>query len=68
MFVALLVFGVAGSVLGQDGAKQIPKEVGAITGTFTGSWSMFGIDGQGQVIKKGVWTDTMKRGEPANQG
>jgi hypothetical protein len=64
LFLAVLLSGLAVSGRGQGISKQVPKEVGAIAGTFTGSWIIYGIDGQGQVIKKGVWTDTMKAENP----
>jgi hypothetical protein len=53
--VALATYGLA-----QSSSKQVPKEVEAISGTFTGTWVMYGIDGQAQVIKRGSWTDTMR--------
>ena len=57
--------GLANSGPAQTGTKQVPKDVEAISGTFKGSWTMFGIDGQGQVVKRGSWTDTMKADSPA---
>jgi len=53
-------FCLATAGLAQSGSPQVPKEVTAISGTYTGSWTMFGIDAQGQVVKRGGWTDTMK--------
>jgi hypothetical protein len=44
----------------QTDSKPVPKEVEAISGTYIGIWTMYGIDGQGQVTKRGSWTDTMR--------
>jgi hypothetical protein len=49
-------------------SKEIPKEVRALQGTWTGSWTMFGIDDRGEVVKRMTWTDTMKAGSPRVQG
>src|ERR1044072_1797084 len=54
------------SVAGQ--AKQIPKEVLAIAGTFKGEWAMFGIDGKGEVVKRVSWTDVIKAENPTVKG
>ena len=43
-----------------DSTKRIPAEVRALTGTFTGEWTMFGIDDRGNIVKRMAWTDTMK--------
>jgi len=61
----LLYFGLTLSAFAQSNSSQVPKEVNAIAGTFAGSWTRFGIDGQGQVVKMGAWTDTMKAENPA---
>ena len=39
---------------------DIPKEVRWLEGTYVGSWTMYGIDEKGEVVKKMAWTDTMK--------
>jgi hypothetical protein len=46
--------------LSADPPKDAPKEVRALEGTFTGAWTMYGIDDKGAVVKKMTWTDTMK--------
>ena len=51
-------------VFAQSAPKQVPKEVAAITGTYTGSWAMFGIDQAGQVVKRTTWTDVIKAENP----
>lgn len=41
-----------------------PKAVSDITGTYIGSWTSYGLDANGQVIKQAAWTDTMKAENP----
>ncbi len=43
---------------------QIPKEVKDLVGTYTGSWQIYGLDANGQVIKQAAWTDTLKAENP----
>jgi hypothetical protein len=43
-----------------DPKSEVPKEVRALEGTYIGSWTMFGIDDKGAVVKRMSWTDTMK--------
>jgi hypothetical protein len=52
----------------QTTAKPLPKELYDITGTFTGVWTMFGIDEKGQIVKKASWTDTIKTENPMIKG
>jgi hypothetical protein len=52
----------------QNPTKQLPKEISDLTGTFTGEWSMFGIDASGQVVKKMSWTDIIKTENPVIKG
>ncbi|MBY0230874.1 MAG: hypothetical protein K2W96_16435 [Gemmataceae bacterium] len=47
-----------------SGADEVPKEVRALAGSYAGSWTMFGIDGKGEVVKKMAWTDTVKAERP----
>src|SRR5688572_25662514 len=47
---------------------RVPKEVRALVGTYTGSWTMFGIDDQGNVKRQMAWTDTMKAENPEVKG
>jgi hypothetical protein len=49
-------------------ADTPPKEVRDLIGTYTGSWTMFGIDAKGEVIKRMAWTDTIKAEKPEVQG
>ena len=41
-------------------AKEVPEEVRALEGTYTGAWTMYGINDKGEVVKKMSWTDTVK--------
>src|SRR4051794_12667050 len=43
-----------------DPSGEIPKEVRALEGTYTGAWTMYGIDEKGEVVKRMTWTDTLK--------
>lgn len=47
---------------------DVPQEVRALEGAYTGSWTMYGIDGKGDVVKRMAWTDTMKAANAEVQG
>ena len=51
-----------------NGPDLVPKEVTALQGTYKGSWTMFGIDEKGDVVKRMAWTDTMKAADPQIKG
>lgn len=42
----------------------VPEAVRALAGTYTGSWTLFGVDDMGQVVKRMAWTDTIKAANP----
>ena len=44
--------------LPQTGADT-PPELRKLLGTFTGKWTMFGINDKGDIVKKMAWTDTI---------
>ena len=48
----------------QATAKQLPKELSDLMGTYVGEWTIFGIDEKGQIVKKTSWTDTIKTKNP----
>lgn len=48
--------------------RQVPQEVKAIAGTYTGAWTMYGIDEKGQVVKRYAWTDTIRAENPTVAG
>jgi len=52
------------SLFAQNNPTQIPKEVKDVVGTYTGSWTIYGLDANGQVIKQAAWTDTLKAENP----
>ena len=45
---------------GAEPKADPPKEVRALEGTYTGTWTMYGIDEKGEVVKRMSWTDTLK--------
>ncbi|MFC2156703.1 hypothetical protein ACFLT9_02575 [Acidobacteriota bacterium] len=45
-------------------AQEVPEEVAALAGTYTGSWTMFGLDKEGTIIKKMSWTDVLEALNP----
>ena len=45
-------------------AQEVPEEVKAIAGTYTGSWSMYGLDQKGNIVKKMSWTDVLEAQNP----
>jgi hypothetical protein len=51
-----------------DVPRDVPKEVRALEGTYSGAWTMFGIDEKGEIVKRMTWTDTMKAGSPEVKG
>jgi hypothetical protein len=53
---------------GQATGRPMPKELSDLTGTFVGEWTLFGIDENGQVVKKAAWTDTIKAENPVIKG
>ena len=61
----------ASALLGADGtneARKIPQEVKTIVGTYSGSWTSFGVDEQGQLVKRAAWTDTIRAENPQVEG
>lgn len=44
--------------------QQIPAEVKAVVGTYTGTWTAFTINDKGEIIKQMSWTDVMKAENP----
>jgi hypothetical protein len=52
----------------KDISDRPPEEVRDLAGKYTGSWTMFGIDDKGEVVKRMAWTDTIKAEKPEVQG
>lgn len=44
----------------ENAPQDVPKEVRALEGTYTGSWTMYGVNDKGEVVKRAAWTDTMR--------
>jgi hypothetical protein len=61
---ALLIFCCSSSAITQDKPVQVPKEVKDVAGTYTGSWTSYALDANGQVVKQASWTDTMRAENP----
>ena len=62
--LALLTICFFTPLLAQNKPEQVPKEVREIVGTYTGSWTSYNLDRNGQVIKQATWTDTLKAENP----
>jgi hypothetical protein len=65
--VSLFAVGAISSVVAADD-QPVPKKVRALVGTYSGSWTLYGIDDKGAVVKKVAWTDTMKAENPKVKG
>lgn len=46
-------------------SQKVPAEVQAIAGTYTGSWTIYGINEKGEIFRQAAWTDTMKAENPS---
>ncbi len=46
----------------------VPQAVRDLAGTYAGSWTLFGIDEEGQVVKLVSWTDTIQAEHPQIDG
>ncbi|MBN1212332.1 MAG: hypothetical protein JXA92_07115 [candidate division Zixibacteria bacterium] len=68
-FVIILIclFGLFPTAYSQDKNQAVPEALLNIMGTFTGVWTSYGIDNNGQVITKVTWTDTIKLENPVVQ-
>jgi hypothetical protein len=64
--LALLLFLFVSLSTGQP-VPEVPKEVAALVGTYSGAWKSFGVDGKGQIVLKSTWTDTMKAAKPVRE-
>jgi hypothetical protein len=61
-FALLVVAPLASLADDKNRLGKVPAEVAALEGAYTGSWVMYGIDGQGDIVKKMAWTDIVKAG------
>ncbi len=58
----------AGGRLPASSHVDVPREVKALEGTYTGSWSMRGLNAEGQVVQLAAWTDEMVASGAATDG
>ena len=49
-------------------ARVVPQAVRALAGTYAGSWTLFSIDEEGEVVKLMAWTDTIQAENPQVEG
>ena len=49
-------------------AHVVPQAVRDLAGNYVGSWTVFGIDEEGQVVKLVSWTDTIQAENPQIDG
>ena len=63
-WIWLVVLGLL-TAPGFAGQQAVPEEVKDLVGSYTGSWTMYGIDSNGDVVAKMKWTDIMEAKNPA---
>jgi hypothetical protein len=67
--LAVLPFSLIHAVRAADPpTAPVPEAVRALVGTYTGAWTLFGIDDKGQVVKRTAWTDTVTAANPERTG
>lgn len=59
-FMLMLCLPFAREASAQERTRQVPAEVNAIAGTYTGAWTMYGVDEKGQAVKRVAWTDVIR--------
>jgi len=64
LVLVITSFCFAANAAAQTDNKKIPAEVQAIVGTYTGAWTLYGINDKGEVIKQLAYTDVMKAENP----
>jgi len=62
LVLPLLLIHTTTPVSGGDKKADVPKEVSALEGIYTGAWTLFGINEKGAVTKRTAWTDVLKAG------
>jgi hypothetical protein len=63
--IFLIVFYLALPALAGD---EIPEEVTALLGTYTGTWTGYRLGESGEVVKSAAWTDVMTLSDPVVEG
>lgn len=43
---------------------QVPEKLKAMVGTYTGEWTLFGMDKEGNIVEKVSWTDVIEVQHP----
>ena len=65
---ALLSGVIAGAAPAQEPNARVLQKLRALTGTYTGRWSMYGISKAGKIERKMSWTDTITASDPRVEG
>lgn len=47
---------------------KVPPQVREMAGRYTGTWTMYGIDRAGKIVRKNAWTDVVTAGDPKVAG
>lgn len=63
-FLWVLTLCFTSAVIAQEKKPSIPAEIKEIVGTFTGSWTSYGLNTKGEVVKQTAWTDIIKAENP----
>src|SRR5438445_10574567 len=63
----ILLFPLVATAADSGPEPAVPNEVTSLVGTYSGTWTNFGIDPQGQVVQRSTWTDTMKAEKPVRE-
>lgn len=63
LVLGLQLLGMLAAVA-QAAPGDVPEDVRMLEGTYTGEWTMYGIDGDGDIVKTVAWTDTVEAGGP----
>ena len=63
-----MVSPVVGVAQQTDTSQAVPEEVLALEGTFSGAWTMYGIDAKGEIVENMAWTDTLVASEAQIEG
>jgi hypothetical protein len=64
LLLIVIALGCSLTLCAQSRPLAVPKEVQNVTGTYSGSWILYTLDANAQVIKQYAWVDTMKADKP----
>ncbi len=65
--LSVLALGL-GPTLTTAASFSVPNEVRMLEGTYTGQWTLFGINKNGKVVKNMAWTDVVEAGSSRVEG